>query len=974
MAMTRGAQDRVENMVKFLKILEKQDLGGSRVGVGLDELTSRNEDLDLPKSTKFKSLFYKARKQGNEPKPNPPFRFGDYFEYVRPGLPIVTLKEIPAELKEVLAQGPKRDLDALIAMVFFSLSSFRRTRPLVATTYLLEPLLGKTLSRDRLQEILSLFIKQSDRNAKIWLLQQLEGGSYWFNHSIRDQIYARNTEYARTSSMRQCLNVKAGARNSEHRRKTVFQLFLSAITHQRISQIWYNQTFVQSRDTFAFLEYTYHRISSIRNLVKLRALARVGAGDDVRAGNKIIAEDLVRGIYRCTELIRLLNEDEPPFKELLFGESGPFANLLRKEPKEDSHGDDWCTQARKIEKSLQSRHRRQLHGLYRGWTRAEHTLRTQVPAEQLLHWCDELLRDDLINRCNRLVIDYLKTSESNFEPVFYKFRDSNPGEWIDAELDEDEGDLKEFRRFLQDLQVQLWIERSDYLTCIRHRRKHLWHSLGEEKRKQLKLKDPTLKRIPVDRSITQEIEDSPELIKQCRVRQCHQLLNIANCRLKSQQELTSDEDELKTKTTKTLELLLAIKGRLRELKPKSRHERSSSQANDYNEAWLRLLHLEAESRIRHVSMFSHDGFTGDLREWKLTAAEVREAQKVIAQGLEEVGGRDVHTRAAPRSVILHPTADAALYLQYRSLFNMFKGRTDWLADPENEANGLKEALRSFEMARGGLDNDGPLISALIEIYVAEAVMARARVILFSSDASEKSFGEAQQMYDSARGALRRAQESLLGSHHHLMWRKLFFRIRTQYYSDRLLLRYARLHARALKDKEPRETPRPGKLYDDDALVRSRFYEENARDALLRLRRAYQTLVSALDLYLPHSAKNDPSNLKRFRWLYRMWWELTLCGYAIGRVAIEALHPNISPKPHDYVIHQLEWVNMADGVNDSALKRVFTKNRRSIETQYEKSLKGTEGESLWKTALNRRRNLIILANELSAKQIQNGSRT
>lgn len=300
---------------------------------------------------------------------------------------------------------------------------------------------------------------------------------------------------------------------------------------------------------------------------------------------------------------------------------------------------------------------------------------------------------------------------------------------------------------------------------------------------------------------------------------------------------------------------------------------------------------------------------------------------------------------------------------------MFKGRTDWLADPENEADGLKEALRSFEMARGGLDNDTPLISALIEIYVAEAVMARARVILFNRDASKKSFGEAQRMYDSARGALRRAQESLLVSHHHLMWRKLFLRIRTQYYSDRLLLRYARLQKRVIEEK----TYGLDAIYKD-AHERKKFYVENGREALLRLRRAYQTLVSALDLYLPHSAKNDPSNLKRFRWLYRMWWELTLCGYAIGRVVTEALEPDISAKAHDYVILQMEWVNTADGVNDSALKRVFTRNRRRIKAQYNNSLKHTESKSLWETALNRRRNLILLANELSAKQIQNGSRT
>lgn len=948
--ITPEAQRRVDRMVDFLETLEKKDLGESRIGVGLDKPGPRYEGLKLPNPDCFDELFEKARRQREEeekrhrkkPKPNRLFDFDKHFSPLR-DLPIFSLKKIPSELEQILSSGPTQENDdlrysAVVAMVLFSLSCFRRTRPLVATNRLLEPLLGETIARERLQQILKVFTEPGD----IGILQQLEGGSYWFNHSIRDQIYEKNTKYTSISSMQQCLTVPADDRaNREHRRNAVFQLFLGAITHHRISQIWYNHTFVQSRDTFAFLEYTYHRISSIRNLVKLRALARVGTS------NEVIAEDLFKGISKCSELIRLLDENYPPFKQLDFGDDGPFLNVLRTHSEADSSSRDWCDEARQIQESLQRRHCRQLHGLYRGWTRAELTLRTQLPAEQLLHWCDELLTDDLVQRCNRLVINYRETGEWSYEAEYYKFTDTKLGDLIDPELEQENGDLKEFRRFLQDLQVKLWIERSDYATCIRHRRKHLWHSLGETS--------------PPAR---EDIELSQDVIDRCGIRQCHQLLNIANCKLKLQQELTCDEKGLKKETAQILELLEKIKTRLQDLIPKTRHARLL-RSNEHNEAWLRLLHLQAEAQIGHVSMFSHNGFTGDPQHWKPEATDVDKALLTVTQGLEEIGARDVHTRSAPRSVILHPTADAALYLQYRSVFHMFKSRIEWLAD-ESPGN-LNKALRSFEMARGGLDNDSPLISALIDIYMTEAQLARGRFVLFDPN-SETGFQQAQEAYDSAWGALRRARESLIVSHRHLMWRKLFFRIATQYHSDRLLLRYAKVQQRALTHEKRSEKA-----------DRKKYFEENARDALLRLRRAYQTLVSALDLYLPLSAKNGSvqtsktetkAHSNRFRWLYRIWWELTLCGYATGRVVIDALRGNAisEDEAHKYVIQQLEWLNEADCVDDSALEEVFAKNFHCLRPEYDRLLKDTKGTTHLMTALSRRRKLIQQANELSEEWV------
>lgn len=923
MAISRGAERRVKSMVTFLKTLEDYDLSESRVGVGVDRLTTRYKDLAVTDSSWFEDLFKKAERQRLEPEPNPVFDFAQHFSELRGDLPIYTLKNIPSELKGILATDSKEEIEecrALIAMVLFSLSCFRRTRPLVATTNLLEPLLGEAFTRHRLHEFLKVFTQGHNS-----LLQQLEGGAYWFNHSIRDEIYWKNTEHTGTTSMRKCLGLETGS-SAEYRQGVVFQLFLSAITHQRISQIWYNDTFVQTRDTFAFLEYTYHRISSIRNLVKLRALALVGK----ESGNKEVAEDLVKGIAKCAELIRLLNENDPQFKRLGFGEEGPFADVLRNRPV-DSSNSDWCDEASKLQESLGRRHRRQLHDLYRGWTGAELILRTQVPAEQLLYWCDNLLTD-LVNHCNRLVLSYRNTSAKTRRqavgPQFYNFGSKTaPNYFIDPELEKEGEDLQGFRWLLQDLQVKLWIERSDYETCIRHRRKHLWHSLRNTS-------TPT----------REDIENSQEVIGRCDIRQCHQLLNIANCKLKLQQELTSDEEGLRDAANNVLVLLKNIKRQLQHLTPKISGG-PSPETNEHNEAWLRLLHLQAEAQIGHASVFSHDGFTGSPQHWNLQATDVTKALITIAQGLDEIGGRNLQGRASG--------TDAALYNQYRSLFYIFKGRTEWLRDPETSAEGLEKALLWFELARGGLATDSSLLAALIEIYVTEAFLARGRAILFQMK-SGNEFHEALEMYDFARVTLRRARESLLVSHRHLMWQKLFFCITTQYHSDRLLLRYASLQKRALAQSDRSVEPQ-----------NRQYFEKNAREDLLRLRRAYQTLVSALDLYPPFSARRDPAHSNRFRWLYRMWWELTLCGYGTGRVVIKTLQEKNrdDDQAHDYVVQQLRWLNKADGVDESALKEVFEKNYDCLQGEY-RSLENINDPDHLTTALNRRRKIIERANELS----------
>ncbi|HSS19410.1 MAG TPA: SIR2 family protein [Pyrinomonadaceae bacterium] len=922
MAIQRKAAARLKNLVDFLLELKQQmnpekpkssesqigqaepERSGSRIGVSVDDPKARYTENSAARL----SDYIQTRKEAERLTaggfvtrnlPSSSFNFADTFVELKEHLPLSSLKNIPQEISDITKGNttpkPSDDLEsnARLALVFLNLSCFRRTRPLVAMRHLLDPLLRCESESDTfaVDKLLGRLTAPLEAGHDYPLLRQLEGGGYWFNHTIRDKVYAENTKYTNTHYLGRCLalNEPGEAKRHdrfEHCRNSAFQLFLNAMTHQRIARTWYTRTFVQSQDTFAFLEYTYHQISSVRSLVKLRALTRVASIEEP------IAKAVLTGIADCGELVRLIGACDPLLEQLEFENSGPIGELLRHGLAALPKNTSLMKTAEQVEAILQIRHRGDLHSLYRAWTRAEVTLRTQVGAEQLLHWCDELLTDDLFYRCNRVVVHYepddWKVGDAGFPHFDLRLFNFGGEEVIDRELEE--GVIAKFRRYLQDLQVKLWIERSDYLTCTQERR---WHLSGREQNK------------------TKEIEKEQSFVDSCDVLQCHKLLDIVDCRLKSKQESSFDDMELEAGRNEALGLLEKVEGRLRTLEAKLKEleplatnkdaDLPQAQAN-LNEAWLRLLQLRAECQLGRVSMFSHDGFTGDPANW-LPAVVNLGAKQTINQGLTEISTRDARTRYAPRSVVVDPTADGALYLQYRSVFHMLNGRVAWLAKDDRRDEAFQKAFWSFEMARGGLGDNGPLVSALIELYTVEALLARSRHVLYNETASN-AFELARSYYESARGGLQRAHESLLVSRRNVIWRKFYFRLATQYHSDRLLLNYARM--------ERRVAERPSRRKKKER----RFWEENSRRSLIRVRLAYQSLLSALDLYLPGSDKQERPYPNRYRWLYRMWWELTLCGYATGRLALKVLAPKIEGRADEYMCAQLRWLNKMDGIEES----------------------------------------------------------
>lgn len=368
-----------------------------------------------------------------------------------------------------------------------------------------------------------------------------------------------------------------------------------------------------------------------------------------------------------------------------------------------------------------------------------------------------------------------------------------------------------------------------------------------------------------------------------------------------------------------------------------------AKVEDLNEAWLGLLHTKAEIQLAHVSMFSHDSFSGNTEHWEPEAADWKNALTTIKDGLKTITTEDVRTTESPRSVILDPTIDINFYLQYRSIFHMLSGRAEWLGESKDRDAAFRKAGWYFEIARGGLGERSPLVTALIELYSVEALLAEARFRLFSAcsedeDEANEAYHLARARYESARGGLQRARESLLASRRNVIWRKFFSRLTTQYHADRLFLGHALLRRHRAEELcfKNAEVPKA------ELERRDRYREELIREFILRLRRAYQSLLTAVDLYMPHSSDSPQAHgyPNNFRWLYRTWWELTLCGYATGRVVLdEKIGPEMA---NTFVTSQLAWLNELNGIQKSQLGEILVPPRGKskfdeLESEYGSAL-------------------------------------
>ncbi|MDB5309239.1 MAG: hypothetical protein JWO38_3441 [Gemmataceae bacterium] len=903
------AAKRLDRLGEFLRQLSADSIGESKLFVGLDRSKPRstagpsgNEMLE-----KYRRLADGLDTPGGPwrvknltPKMRP---YSTMFRWPEPEHPLVRLTP---GVTETLRRATGVDMsDEAWALILHVLSSIRRSRHLASLGLLLRPVMGGT---EEFETVIRA-ITEGDL-AKRFGLVRLEGGGVWFHRPVRDTLYTNNSRFAGRVVLNQCLGDRP---DEEEYRQAVAQAFLLAAVHQWISRIYYTHSFVQSHDAAAFLEYTYHRVSSVRYLTILLALGHRSLNTDpleraFERGYQDFAGVIRKGVNRVG-LADILSELELGEKaEAAFGGKPVAIAELRGR--------------------IEDRHRREIQSLSRAWSRAEPVLRSQLPAEQLLFWTDSLRADDIPHRFDRVVVDY----DESRRPRLYPPDDAEPlGRAGDA--------LKELDSCLSHLRVKLHTERSDYDSAAAER----WKALKDAHPGESALRSTAPpKRVSLDELVwfvegkappppeaapgttgrpipTRATAGSPEPagapgpagpgagpdqspVPYLSLEHLHYVLDAVVCLLKREQEFGEQQlpkiGRLLDAVERVLTNLAARQASgtwaeyLRELPAQEREIAVS----DYNEAWLRYHHLRAELALGDVCIFASPiGFFGRPPEKlgdKLPALQqgVEEGARHIKEGLHKVRGQSPRSDGRFRSLILEPTADGSVYLPYRSAFHVLNGRTRWLAaardpdvaaDPKLLRDAFESSFNSFDLSRGGLSPGNRLIAALTEMYAVEACLARARIVLYPPGEGRAAappspsrgpgnppgaaLEEAYAKYETVRLCLQRARNYLLSGRRNVIWWKLFYLLVAQYHADRLSLGLLRMLP---------ASDRPGRVSG-----------VSPTEFLLRLRRGYAAVRSGLDYQLPREKKAS-----HWPWLSRVWLEMTLTAYVTGTMMVRRFGP------------------------------------------------------------------------------------
>ncbi len=829
-------------------------------------------------------------------------------------LPVLTLNpngKHYSDLKALLSSSPKapdksepRDPAQVWGIALLMMSTVRRPRHLVTARHLLRPVFGRGEDVDVILEQMT-----SGELGKALGMTRLEGGGVWYHRPVRDYVYNENSRYTETESITKCLLDSDSSASPAQFRMSAAQAFVLAIAHQRVARLYYTYTFFQSDDAITFLEYTYHRISSIRYFAKVLALlerqgastkyhgcATGGVGDALRAFRKGLSESgwqrLWRGIETEGALVGVLNSD------------------LQSVTLDDCR------------RGIQKQQERDISSLTRAWVRAEPVLRTQLPAEQLICWSETLLHDDIPRRMNSVVV---RTKQER-DVVF----PSDP-RGINPEAREH---VLAFAEVIIDFTTKLKFERADFhgaaadrwaiLKADRDRSNrhassplHRWESVTRPP-------DLMLSHPGAPLQVKQFLDLIPEENRDwLRLAHLHYLLDTVACFIKRSQERGLPCDEI-------IPLLDVVQERLTKIDNFSggldavvqTYEWTPDKTaayGDYHEAWMRYYYLYAEAQLQDVSVFSQSiGFLGrplgEVKGLKERRIRMKKAADLIEQGLTSLRALTQRADGRLRSLILDPTSGGSLYVPYRAAFYSLHGRLTWFravrddtisATPGLLNDEFETAFQSFDLSLAGLRNSNHQIAAQTELYRVEACLVRARVALYPMSegpdvptAIKQTLDHATAKYESARTALQRARTHLQTGRRNVIWWKLFYALAAQYHADRLTTATTHL----LRDW-PRSPEAPDRYLS--GVVKP-------GEAVSRLRRGYAAVRSGLDFRDP-----SPGGEANWPWLRRVWREMTLAGYVIGRMMLRHLvriNPNefgeyASPDAqHKYICHMLEWLN------------------------------------------------------------------
>jgi hypothetical protein len=775
---------RLSFLTKFLESLGKEIVSGeSRLYLSIDR--SRNRTVTAVPHPKLEDMLQKNTKvlenagwQSGEPLNPRPLAYADFF--VRE---VKTKLAMPKEWRK----PDQCSAPWSWAFALSILATYRRTRPLALVYHVLEPVLGgPKLSEAFLTE---MALEKPDRPALCW---RIEGGGIWFHREIRDYVYTANTCDTGADAMRDRIE------NRGDFGSTLYQLLINAFLHQWAARSWYAKAYVQSRDTYALLEYFYHRLANVRSLTKLvglveRADANETAIQQVMKGwrqfqsvvkkidetaDKSGASEGVRGAAKVAEAFELQNCDVGPTKS--YNEPMAFLAALQNE--------------------FEGRRREGLTRWRLIWERSESSLRSQVPAEQLIRLCEQLLRDDLKVRCSKLITGYDGKGTPVTTPIRCLSTSANALP------------LRVLTAYVERFKMKVAMDRSDY-GC----------------------------KSPAPNKIRRGQSYSSHKTQRLTPTSVHAEIDEIQCKFRSQLE---EVDKIGTK-----EMAATIQGYVEKLDAIEAAERDSYEFD------LRKVHVKTNLAFGRVSIFSHEGFSGT---WRAGIVGFRdEALSRCEEGLRLMRRQGRTSEMTPQSAIVEPASDGTLYFPYRAIFTIQRARGRWMqrfkamegpTEIRTLAEGMETALGEFDDARAGLTDANALLLALADLYAGECCIAHARIALNNDwpNADTKLALSPSQLaencYSTARGFLLRAQNSLIHSARNVVWLRLFFQLTAQYQADRL-------HASLL------ELLAGARSFADCQSLK-------VGSQLGRIAKGFESLRNGLDLYLDKSQPAKTAWLRR----------------------------------------------------------------------------------------------------------------
>jgi hypothetical protein len=200
----------------------------------------------------------------------------------------------------------------------------------------------------------------------------------WFDRPLRDRIYDYNTRLTDEDRIAEWIardNKKKSGRNPLlHAAFT--QLLIAATLHDLICRCYFFRLYIPSKDGFAFFEYAYHRISSLRYMLVLSNLI-----------NKLKEKDLPVCTEPSSQKVtdRTLSLFCRCFGNAFGKEWSDFLSLLSSERDDRKAG---------MLAILHGIRERSIRGFTQGWRSNERELRNSLSPDLLNLWCSTLIKFD----------------------------------------------------------------------------------------------------------------------------------------------------------------------------------------------------------------------------------------------------------------------------------------------------------------------------------------------------------------------------------------------------------------------------------------------------------------------------------------------------------------------------------------------------------------------------------------------------